>query len=252
MIRINFGENSMDYKCSNEEKERLSKILPCIVSSDIDALYTMGLVSTEIFVDGRVLFKFEDDIIIDFMMSPNPNIPYKNETMQVYYTKIKLLKDSLKSTNEEVDTFLGRIGDNKKEEDNQSLPSIDDYHILYKGKVYEVVYTNTNEEDMALQKDERAIIIKDESLLDNMIRYPDEETLQEIEESDIEDEIKDKEDMIEKSHEDINEMKELFDKDIEAISKWELITKEEMDNHMKNIEKLAKEEIKDNEQDKKE
>lgn len=170
MIRINYGENSMDYKCDNKEKERLKKILSAVVSTDIDALYTMGLVSTEIFVDGRVLFKFEDDIIIDFVMGPNPTIPYKNESLQTYYCKIKLLKANLENINNEIDSFLERVGDTKESTPSFQMP--DEYHIIYKGQEYEIIYTNTCLEDMALQKGERAIIINDGNENYNLINKP--------------------------------------------------------------------------------
>ena len=121
----------------------------------------MGLVSTEIFTDGRILFKFEDDIILDIMMNPNPITPYKNDCLQVYYCKIKMLKRALEDTNNEVNTFMGRIGEKKEEE--QQLPSTDSSHIIYNGKEYEIIYTNTCIEDASLQKGERAIIINDDN-----------------------------------------------------------------------------------------
>ena len=161
MIRIIYTETGMEYKCSNQEIERVKKILPCVVSSDIDALYSMGLISTELFTDGRVLFKFEDDIILEFMMSNNPTIPYKNDVLQTYYCKIKLLNSELDKYNTEVEDFLSKIGDTKKQEDTPSFEMPDDYHIIYKGKEYEILYTNTCLEDLALQQGERAIIIND-------------------------------------------------------------------------------------------
>ena len=161
MIRLHFTETGMEYKCDKKEEERVKKIIPCVISGDIDALYTMGLVSTEIFTDGRILFKFEDDIILDIMMNPNPITPYKNDCLQVYYCKIKMLKRALEDTNNEVNTFMGRIGEKKEEE--QQLPSTDSSHIIYNGKEYEIIYTNTCIEDASLQKGERAIIINDDN-----------------------------------------------------------------------------------------
>lgn len=159
MIRLHFTETGMEYKCDKKEEERVKKIIPCVISGDIDALYTMGLVSTEIFTDGRILFKFEDDIILDIMMNPNPITPYKNDCLQVYYCKIKMLKRTLEDTNNEVNTFMGRIGEKKEEQ----LPSTDSSHIIYNGKEYEIIYTNTCIEDASLQKGERAIIINDDN-----------------------------------------------------------------------------------------
>ena len=161
MIRLHFTETGMEYKCDKKEEERVKKIIPCVISGDINALYTMGLVSTEIFTDGRILFKFEDDIILDIMMNPNPITPYKNDCLQVYYCKIKMLKRALEDTNNEVNTFMGRIGEKKEEE--QQLPSTDSSHIIYNGKEYEIIYTNTCIEDASLQKGERAIIINDDN-----------------------------------------------------------------------------------------
>lgn len=161
MIRLHFTETGMEYKCDKKEEERVKKIIPCVISGDIDALYTMGLVSTEIFTDGRILFKFEDDIILDIMMNPNPITPYKNDCLQVYYCKIKMLKRALEDTNNEVNTFMGRIGEKKEEQ--QQLPSTDSSHIIYNGKEYEIIYTNTCIEDASLQKGERAIIINDDN-----------------------------------------------------------------------------------------
>lgn len=161
MIRLHFTETGMEYKCDKKEEERVKKIIPCIISGDIDALYTMGLVSTEIFTDGRILFKFEDDIILDIMMNPNPITPYKNDCLQVYYCKIKMLKRVLEDTNNEVNTFMERLGEKKEEQ--QQLPSTDSSHIIYNGKEYEIIYTNTCIEDASLQKGERAIIINDDN-----------------------------------------------------------------------------------------
>lgn len=161
MIRLHFTETGMEYKCDKKEEERVKKIIPCVISGDIDALYTMGLVSTEIFTDGRILFKFEDDIILDIMMNPNPITPYKNDCLQVYYCKIKMLKRTLENTNNEVNTFMERLGEKKEEE--QQLPSTDSSHIIYNGKEYEIIYTNTCIEDASLQKGERAIIINDDN-----------------------------------------------------------------------------------------
>ena len=161
MIRLHFTETGMEYKCDKKEEERVKKIIPCIISGDIDALYTMGLVSTEIFTDGRILFKFEDDIILDIMMNPNPITPYKNDCLQVYYCKIKMLKRALEDTNNEVNTFMERLGEKKEEQ--QQLPSTDSSHIIYNGKEYEIIYTNTCIEDASLQKGERAIIINDDN-----------------------------------------------------------------------------------------
>ena len=161
MIRLHFTETGMEYKCDKKEEERVKKIIPCVISGDIDALYTMGLVSTEIFTDGRILFKFEDDIILDIMMNPNPITPYKNDCLQVYYCKIKMLKRTLEDTNNEVDTFMERLGEKKEEQ--QQLPSTDSSHIIYNGKEYEIIYTNTCIEDASLQKGERAIIINDDN-----------------------------------------------------------------------------------------
>lgn len=161
MIRLHFTETGMEYKCDKKEEERVKKIIPCVISGDINALYTMGLVSTEIFTDGRILFKFEDDIILDIMMNPNPITPYKNDCLQVYYCKIKMLKRALEDTNNEVNIFMGRIGEKKEEE--QQLPSTDSSHIIYNGKEYEIIYTNTCIEDASLQKGERAIIINDDN-----------------------------------------------------------------------------------------
>ena len=48
MIRLHFTETGMEYKCDKKEEERVKKIIPCVISGDINALYTMGLVSTEI------------------------------------------------------------------------------------------------------------------------------------------------------------------------------------------------------------
>lgn len=161
MIRLHFTETGMEYKCDKKEEERVKKIIPCVISGDIDALYTMGLVSTEIFTDGRILFKFEDDIILDIMMNPNPITPYKNDCLQVYYCKIKMLKRTLENTNNEVNTFMERLREKKEEE--QQLPSTDSSHIIYNGKEYEIIYTNTCIEDASLQKGERAIIINDDN-----------------------------------------------------------------------------------------
>ena len=161
MIRLHFTETGMEYKCDKKEEERVKKIIPCVISGDINALYTMGLVSTEIFTDGRILFKFEDDIILDIMMNPNPITPYKNDCLQVYYCKIKMLKRALEDTNNEVNTFMRRIGEKKEEQ--QQLPSTDSSHIIYNGKEYEIIYTNTCIEDASLQKGERAIIINDDN-----------------------------------------------------------------------------------------
>lgn len=161
MIRLHFTETGMEYKCDKKEEERVKKIIPCVISGDIDALYTMGLVSTEIFTDGRILFKFEDDIILDIMMNPNPVTPYKNDCLQVYYCKIKMLKRTLENTNNEVDTFIERL--KEKKEEQQQLPSTDSSHIIYNGKEYEIIYTNTCIEDASLQKGERAIIINDDN-----------------------------------------------------------------------------------------
>ena len=161
MIRLHFTETGMEYKCDKKEEERVKKIIPCVISGDIDALYTMGLVSTEIFTDGRILFKFEDDIILDIMMNPNPITPYKNDCLQVYYCKIKMLERTLENTNNEVNTFIERLKENKEEE--QQLPSTDSSHIIYNGKEYEIIYTNTCIEDASLQKGERAIIINDDN-----------------------------------------------------------------------------------------
>lgn len=161
MIRLHFTETGMEYKCDKKEEERVKKIIPCVISGDINALYTMGLISTEIFTDGRILFKFEDDIILDIMMNPNPITSYKNDCLQVYYCKIKMLKRALEDTNNEVNTFMGRIGEKKEEE--QQLPSTDSSHIIYNGKEYEIIYTNTCIEDASLQKGERAIIINDDN-----------------------------------------------------------------------------------------
>lgn len=161
MIRLHFTETGMEYKCDKKEEERVKKIIPCVISGDIDALYTMGLVSTEIFTDGRVLFKFEDDIILDIMMNPNPITPYKNDCLQVYYCKIKMLERTLEDTNNEVNTFMERL--KEKKEEQQQLPSTDSSHIIYNGKEYEIIYTNTCIEDASLQKGERAIIINDDN-----------------------------------------------------------------------------------------
>lgn len=161
MIRLHFTETGMEYKCDKKEEERVKKIIPCVISGDINALYTMGLVSTEIFTDGRILFKFEDDIILDIMMNPNPITPYKNDCLQVYYCKIKMLERTLEDTNNEVNTFMERLKEKKEEE--QQLPSTDSTHIVYNGKEYEIIYTNTCIEDASLQKGERAIIINDDN-----------------------------------------------------------------------------------------
>ena len=161
MIRLHFTETGMEYKCDKKEEERVKKIIPCVISGDINALYTMGLVSTEIFTDGRILFKFEDDIILDIMMNPNPITPYKNDCLQVYYCKIKMLERTLENANNEVNTFMERLGEKKEEE--QQLPSTDSSHIIYNGKEYEIIYTNTCIEDASLQKGERAIIINDDN-----------------------------------------------------------------------------------------
>ena len=162
MIRLHFTETGMEYKCDKKEEERVKKIIPCVISGDIDSLYTMGLVSTEIFTDGRILFKFEDDIILDIMMNPNPITPYKNDCLQVYYCKIKMLERTLEDANNEVNTFMERLGE-KKEKEQQQLPSTDSSHIIYNGKEYEIIYTNTCIEDASLQKGERAIIINDDN-----------------------------------------------------------------------------------------
>lgn len=161
MIRLHFTETGMEYKCDKKEEERVRKIIPCVISGDINALYTMGLVSTEIFTDGRILFKFEDDIILDIMMNPNPITPYKNDCLQVYYCKIKMLERTLEDANNEVNTFMERLGEKKEEQ--QQLPSTDSSHIIYNGKEYEIIYTNTCIEDASLQKGERAIIINDDN-----------------------------------------------------------------------------------------
>lgn len=161
MIRLHFTETGMEYRCDKKEEERVKKIIPCVISGDINALYTMGLVSTEIFTDGRVLFKFEDDIILDIMMNPNPITPYKNDCLQVYYCKIKMLERTLEDANNEVNTFMERL--KEKKEEQQQLPSTDSSHIIYNGKEYEIIYTNTCIEDASLQKGERAIIINDDN-----------------------------------------------------------------------------------------
>lgn len=240
MIRLHFTETGMEYKCDKKEEERVKKIIPCVISGDINALYTMGLVSTEIFTDGRVLFKFEDDIILDIMMNPNPITPYKNDCLQVYYCKIKMLKRALEDTNNEVDTFMERIGE--KKEEKQQLPSTDSSHIIYNGKEYEIIYTNTCIEDASLQKGERAIIINDDNNDYALMTgaYTDvndtitKDTLTDYileEGAKIDQKVEFKEDPftptgiyiddIEKKADENNDehMKELFDKDVESLDR---------------------------------
>lgn len=279
MIRLHFTETGMEYKCDKKEEERVKKIIPCVISGDINALYTMGLVSTEIFTDGRILFKFEDDIILDIMMNPNPITPYKNDCLQVYYCKIKMLKRALEDTNNEVNTFMRRIGEKKEEQ----LPSTDSSHIIYNGKEYEIIYTNTCIEDASLQKGERAIIINDDNndyalmtgaytdvndtiTKDTLTDYILEEGAkidQKIEFT--EDQFTPTEmniDDIEKKADENNDeqMKELFDKDVESLDSFVAATKDpkeyfphKFNSILKELEEIEKEKAKEDvKQDKKE